>query len=118
VYKSQHTDLRSPYWGLFIEAKMDEEWIPQTRQLLGIDRASLPIIWDADFPYGSRTDAGEDIFVLCETCELCVRDTGSGAGRCRAALILTKSSDFVSSFAAEKSVAAALSGEHSWEIRA
>ena len=49
-----------------LRAKMDEEWIPQMRQLLDIDRASLPIIWDADFLYGPRTDAGEDSFVLCE----------------------------------------------------
>ena len=33
---------------------------------LGIDAASLPIIWDADFLYGPRTASGEDSFVLCE----------------------------------------------------
>jgi hypothetical protein len=33
---------------------------------LGIDRPSLPIIWDADFLYGPKTAAGEDTFVLCE----------------------------------------------------
>jgi hypothetical protein len=49
-----------------LRAKMDNEWIPQMRQLLGVDRASLPIIWDADFLYGPRTDAGADTFVLCE----------------------------------------------------
>jgi hypothetical protein len=49
-----------------LRAKMDDEWIPQMRQLLSIDRASLPIIWDADFLCGPRTDAGEDAFVLCE----------------------------------------------------
>jgi hypothetical protein len=49
-----------------LRAKMDDEWIPQMMQVLGIDRASLPIIWDADFLYGPRTDAGEDSFVLCE----------------------------------------------------
>jgi hypothetical protein len=35
-------------------------------QLLGIDVPSLPIIWDADFLYGPRTDSGEDTYVLCE----------------------------------------------------
>jgi hypothetical protein len=49
-----------------LRAKMDEEWIPQMMGVLGIDRASLPIIWDADFLYGPRTDAGEYSFVLCE----------------------------------------------------
>jgi len=29
-------------------------------QILGIDAASLPIIWDADFLYGPRTASGED----------------------------------------------------------
>ena len=32
----------------------------------GIDAASLPIIWDADFLYGPRTASGEDTYVLCE----------------------------------------------------
>jgi len=48
-----------------LRAKMDEEWMPQMMRVLGIDRASLPIIWDADFLYGPRTEA-TDSFVLCE----------------------------------------------------
>jgi len=35
-------------------------------EVLGIDGASLPIIWDADFLYGSRTTSGKDSYVLCE----------------------------------------------------
>ena len=35
-------------------------------KVLGIDAASLPIIWDADFLYGPRTASGEDSYVLCE----------------------------------------------------
>ena len=34
--------------------------------VLGLDAASLPIIWDADFLYGPRTASGEDTYVLCE----------------------------------------------------
>jgi hypothetical protein len=34
--------------------------------LLDIDVKSLPVIWDADFLYGPRTEAGKDTFVLCE----------------------------------------------------
>lgn len=49
-----------------LRSKMDDEWIPQMMRLLGIDRESLPIIWDADFLYGPRPVAGEDTFVLCE----------------------------------------------------
>jgi hypothetical protein len=49
-----------------LRAKMEDEWAPQMMQVLGIDAASLPIIWDADFLYGPRDISGEDTFVLCE----------------------------------------------------
>jgi hypothetical protein len=45
---------------------MEQERTPQMMQLLGLDVASLPIIWDADFLYGPRNAAGEDTYVLCE----------------------------------------------------
>ena len=40
--------------------------MPQMMEVLGIDAASLPIIWDADFLYGPRSASGEDSYVLCE----------------------------------------------------
>ena len=49
-----------------LRAKMETEWTPQMMDLLGIDLASLPIIWDADFLYGPRASSGEDTYVLCE----------------------------------------------------
>lgn len=49
-----------------LRAKMENEWTPQMMATLGIDAASLPIIWDADFLYGPRTASGEDSYVLCE----------------------------------------------------
>ncbi|GAU86230.1 hypothetical protein BIWAKO_06178 [Bosea sp. BIWAKO-01] len=49
-----------------LRAKMEDEWTPQMMALLGIDAASLPIIWDADFLYGPRTASGDDTYVLCE----------------------------------------------------
>jgi hypothetical protein len=49
-----------------LRAKMEAEWVPQMMETLGIDAASLPIIWDADFLYGPRTASGEDSYVLCE----------------------------------------------------
>lgn len=49
-----------------LRAKMETEWVPQMMATLGIDAASLPIIWDADFLYGPRTASGEDSYVLCE----------------------------------------------------
>jgi hypothetical protein len=33
---------------------------------LGIEAASLPIIWDADFLYGPPDVSGNDTYVLCE----------------------------------------------------
>ena len=49
-----------------LRAKMEAEWTPQMMEVLGIDAASLPVIWDADFLYGPRTASGEDSYVLCE----------------------------------------------------
>jgi hypothetical protein len=49
-----------------LRAKMEAEWTPQMMAVLGIDAASLPIIWDADFLYGPPTASGEDTYVLCE----------------------------------------------------
>ena len=49
-----------------LRSKIQTEWAPRMMQTLGLDRASMPIIWDADFLYGPRTPAGEDTYVLCE----------------------------------------------------
>ncbi|HME20410.1 MAG TPA: Cj0069 family protein [Acetobacteraceae bacterium] len=49
-----------------LRSKMESEWTPQMMQLLGIDRESMPIIWDADFLYGPRDAAGDDTYILCE----------------------------------------------------
>ncbi|HEY1259898.1 MAG TPA: Cj0069 family protein [Stellaceae bacterium] len=49
-----------------LRAKMEGEWTPQMIALLGLDKSSLPIIWDADFLYGPRTASGENSYVLCE----------------------------------------------------
>jgi hypothetical protein len=49
-----------------LRAKMETEWTPQMMEALGVDRQSLPIIWDADFLYGPQTASGDDSYVLCE----------------------------------------------------
>jgi uncharacterized protein DUF6815 len=49
-----------------LRASMEAEWTPQMMQVLGVDAASLPIIWDADFLYGPRMSSGGDSYVLCE----------------------------------------------------
>jgi hypothetical protein len=59
-----HGPDAEPFQGL--REKMETEWTPQMMEVLGIDAASLPIIWDADFLYGPRTSSGEDSYVLCE----------------------------------------------------
>jgi len=45
---------------------MEEEWVPQMMDVLGLERTALPIIWDADFLFGPRDEKGEDSYVLCE----------------------------------------------------
>ncbi|MBR0825717.1 Cj0069 family protein [Bradyrhizobium manausense] len=49
-----------------LRRKMEDEWTPQMMTTLGIDPASLPVIWDADFLYGPRDAGGADSYVLCE----------------------------------------------------
>ncbi len=49
-----------------LRERMEREWTPQLMALLGIDVGSLPVIWDADFFYGPRDEAGKNTFVLCE----------------------------------------------------
>ena len=66
-------DVRSAFFGLCINAgkavlraMMETEWVPEMMATVGLDRTSLPVIWDADFLYGPRTASGEDTYVLCE----------------------------------------------------
>jgi hypothetical protein len=49
-----------------LRARVETEWVPQLMEVLRIDRADLPIIWDADFLYGPCTPSGHDTYVLCE----------------------------------------------------
>lgn len=49
-----------------IKAKMETEWLAALCQTLVLDRAALPLLWDADFLYGPKNAAGEDTYVLCE----------------------------------------------------
>jgi hypothetical protein len=59
-----HGPDAAPFQGL--RAKMEQEWVPQMVEVLGINRGLLPIIWDADFLYGPPTATGHDTYVLCE----------------------------------------------------
>lgn len=49
-----------------LKRKMETEWLPELCRTLAIDRARLPVIWDADFLYGPKDSAGADTYVLCE----------------------------------------------------
>jgi hypothetical protein len=49
-----------------LRSRMEREWVPQMMEVLQIDTASLPIVWDADFLYGPRDAAGDDSYILCE----------------------------------------------------
>lgn len=49
-----------------LRTRMETEWTPNMMRTLGLDHASMPIIWDADFLYGPRTTSDEDTHVLCE----------------------------------------------------
>jgi hypothetical protein len=47
-------------------AKVERDWIPGMKQQLDVDTHSLPVLWDADFLFGSRDATGADAYVLCE----------------------------------------------------
>ncbi|MBY3348596.1 Cj0069 family protein [Rhizobium laguerreae] len=49
-----------------LRTRMESEWTPEMMSTLGIEEASLPIIWDADFLYGPPDASGNDTYVLCE----------------------------------------------------
>ena len=49
-----------------LRVQMEELWLPQLRQLLGLETTALPVIWDADFLYGPKNADGHDTYVLCE----------------------------------------------------
>ena len=66
--------------------RLESEWIPELREILGIETHALPVIWDADFLYGPKTSAGEDSYVLCEinVAACCSPSAEVGAGAHRA----------------------------------
>lgn len=49
-----------------LKRKLEQDWVPAMRKMLDIDTASLPVLWDADFLLGRKTESGEDSYVLCE----------------------------------------------------
>jgi hypothetical protein len=49
-----------------LKSKLEGEWIPEMCRVLGIERANLPVLWDADFMFGAKDGGGTDTYVLCE----------------------------------------------------
>jgi hypothetical protein len=46
--------------------QLEGDWIPAMQRLVDVADAELPILWDADFLYGPRTEGGDDSYMLCE----------------------------------------------------
>ena len=55
-----------------LRAQLETEWVPGLRNLLGLPRERLPVIWDADFLLGPSAVDGTDSYVLCEINGSCV----------------------------------------------
>jgi len=49
-----------------LRRKVEQQWVPEMQQILGIDTESLPVLWDCDFLFGPKNLSGEDTYVLCE----------------------------------------------------
>jgi Domain of unknown function (DUF6815) len=49
-----------------LKRELEQQWVPAMQRLLDIDTGSLPVLWDADFLLGPKTESGEDTHVLCE----------------------------------------------------
>jgi len=49
-----------------LKYKLEQNWVPAMRRALDINPGDLPVVWDADFLLGPKTDNGEETYVLCE----------------------------------------------------
>ena len=49
-----------------LKAQLETDWIDAMCRTLGLDVASLPVLWDIDFIMGDKTANGEDTYLLCE----------------------------------------------------
>lgn len=62
--KTFHVESESRF--VTLRREMQDRWVPQMQDIVALDTHSLPVIWDADFLLGPRTERGEDTYVLCE----------------------------------------------------
>src|SRR5262245_36658437 len=49
-----------------LKERFEREWLDQLCGIVGLEKAQLPILWDADFLYGEKDADGADTYVLCE----------------------------------------------------
>jgi Domain of unknown function (DUF6815) len=49
-----------------LKDSLEREWLDQLCGIVGLDKAQLPILWDADFLYGEKGADGADTYILCE----------------------------------------------------
>src|SRR5262245_36468937 len=59
-YPPTRADLQPP------KDRLEREWLAELCGIVGVDKAQLPILWDADFLYGEKDADGADTYVLCE----------------------------------------------------
>ncbi|HEX4953736.1 MAG TPA: Cj0069 family protein [Thermoanaerobaculia bacterium] len=49
-----------------LKTRLENDWLDELCRAVGLAKAQLPLLWDADFLYGPRDAAGADTWVLCE----------------------------------------------------
>jgi hypothetical protein len=49
-----------------LKDRLEREWLDQLCGIVGLKKAQLPILWDADFLYGEKDADGADTYSLCE----------------------------------------------------
>jgi hypothetical protein len=49
-----------------LKDRLEQEWLDQLCGIVGVEKAQLPILWDADFLYGEKGADGADTYILCE----------------------------------------------------
>lgn len=55
-----------------LKRTVETSWLGAMLEAVGVTPGELPLLWDADFMYGPKTEAGEDTYVLCEINCSCV----------------------------------------------
>ena len=49
-----------------LKDRLERKWVPAMCRVLAIHTGDLPLIWDADFLLGPKTNNGDDTYILCE----------------------------------------------------